>query len=429
MPSAFCPAYLITAPASGQGKTSVTAAIARYHSQQGLRVRCFKTGPDFIDPGILAKASGQAVYNLDTWIMGSAHCRQLLYEAAAESDLILVEGVMGLFDGKPSSADLAELFGLPILPVIDASAMAQTFAALLYGLANFRRSLAVIGAVANFVASAYHAELLQTGVPEGLPLACLLRNPELGLPERHLGLQIAEEITDIEQRLNHLADAIKDTCLAELPKAVEFLAPNNPAKLPLLLQGKTIAVARDAAFCFLYEQNLRCLTDMGAKLLFFSPLADAKLPLADAIYLPGGYPELYAQALAANTVLRTHIQAHIAANKPLLAECGGMLYLAESLCDSKGRAFSMLGVLPGAAIMHSKLSGIGSEQVELDGQIIRGHTFHYSTLQTALPSLTRAKTADGRDGEAVYRLGPVLASYLHFYFPANPEAIAKLFLS
>lgn len=426
--SETCPALLITAPASGHGKTSVTAALARYHSRNGLRVRCFKTGPDFIDPTILAKASGQAVYNLDSWIMGKEHCQQLLYAAAAESDLILVEGVMGLFDGEPSSADLAEQFGLPFLPVIDASAMAQTFAAVLHGLATYRSSLNVAGAVANRVASPRHAELLKTGLPPDMLLACLPRNPQATMPGRHLGLQLAEEIADIDQHLDLWADAIGETWLAQLPPAVAFAAPDALPPIGPLLQGKTIAVARDRAFCFLYEKNLDCLRAMGAELVFFSPLADRHLPELDAIYLPGGYPEIYANTLANNERLRVNIQSHVAQGKPLLAECGGMMYLTEALLDGNGRRHEMLGVLPGVATMQNKLSAIGSQQAEINGQIIRGHTFHYSTLQTSLPATARAKTPDERNGEAIYQLGSVTASYLHFYFPSNPTAIVRLLL-
>ncbi|MDD5460840.1 MAG: cobyrinate a,c-diamide synthase [Methylococcales bacterium] len=358
--------------------------------------------------------------------MGSEHCRQLLYDAAAESDLILVEGVMGLFDGEPSSADLAEQFGLPILPVIYASAMAQTFAAVLHGLATFRSSLKFAGAVANRVASTWHAELLQTGLPAGLQLASLLHNSQANLPGRHLGLQLASEIADIIQRLDYLADAIGETWLANLPPVIAFAKPECSPKPELLLQGKTIAVARDQAFCFLYQQNLDCLREMGAQLIFFSPLSDTLLPAADGVYLPGGYPELYADILSANSALRIDIQAHV---KPLLAECGGMMYLTEALLDIEGDRHEMLGVMPGMASMQPKLSAIGSQQAELNGQIIRGHTFHYSTLQTAQPVLAQAQAADGRSGEAVYQSGSVTASYLHFYFPSNPEAIVKLLLS
>ncbi|MDD5033418.1 MAG: cobyrinate a,c-diamide synthase [Methylococcaceae bacterium] len=423
-PPLRCPAVLIAAPASGHGKTSVTAAIARYHSRKGLRVRCFKTGPDFIDPGILAKASGHPVYNLDSWIMGAEHCRQLLFEAAGESDLILVEGVMGLFDGTPSSADLAELFGLPILPVIDAQAMAQTFAALLHGLATFRDGLTLAGAVANRVGSSRHRELLRAALPEQIPLATLPRCPQASLPGRHLGLQLAQEIDDLDQRLDLLADAIGDTFLADRPTAVEFSGFDAPSPLEPLLRNQTIAVAKDRAFCFLYEANIDCLRQLGARIEFFSPLADGKLPLADAVYLPGGYPELHAGQLSCNDSLRGEIRAHVRDGKPLLAECGGLLYLSEALEDTEGVYHPMLGVLPAVARMGKKLAAIGSQQLILDDAIIRGHTFHYSSLQTPLPASYQAQTQEGSTGEAVYRSGSVLASYVHWYFPSNPPLAA-----
>ena len=420
---------LVTAPASGHGKTSITAAIARFYSRQGLRVRCFKTGPDFIDPTILSKASGQAVYNLDSWIMSKEHCQYLLYEAATQSDLILVEGVMGLFDGDPSSADLAEQFGLSILPVIDASKMAQTFAALLHGLSTFRPSLHVIGAVANRVASLRHGELLTKNVADNIPVALVNRNEQVSLPSRHLGLQLAEEISGIDEQLDLLADAIAGTWLATLPDRITFSEPSDKLfKYAALLQHKTIAVARDKAFCFLYEQNLNCLRELGATVIFFSPLHDRYLPDADAIYLPGGYPELYAQQLADNTSLKADIVNHAAQSKPLLAECGGMLYLSEILTDSENNKYPMLGLIKGSAMMKNKLTAIGSQKVTIDQQEIRGHTFHYSSLETMMTVDAQAYYADGRLGEAIYRVNNLTSSYLHFYFPSNPALVAALFL-
>ncbi|WP_367155859.1 cobyrinate a,c-diamide synthase [Methylomonas sp. HYX-M1] len=423
-----CPALLVCAPASGQGKTSVAAALARLHSRNGLRVRCFKTGPDFIDPTILAKASGRPVCNLDTWIMGVEHCRGLLYQAAGSADLLIVEGVMGLFDGEPSSADLAEAFGLPIAPVIDASAMAQTFAAVLHGLATFRPSLRLAGAVANRVGSAYHGELLRAAVPKNLALACLPRLAEAVLPGRHLGLQLAEEIADIDRHLDVWADSLAGSWLAELPPPVYFSKPAAQPAPAELLAGKTIAVARDRAFCFLYPQNLDCLERLGAHLTFFSPLADRHLAAADAVYLPGGYPELYGAQLAANLSLKADLQRHAGQGKPVLAECGGMLYALESLIDCDGRTWPMLGLLPGTARMGARVAAIGSQAALCQGVEIRGHSFHYSTAEVGIKPWTIALTPDGRAGEAVYRHGALTASYLHFYFPSAPEWLAACFL-
>lgn len=448
----YCPALLITAPSSGSGKTSVTAALARLHKRNGLRVRCFKAGPDFIDPTILVQASGAPVYNLDTWIMGVDHCRQLLFDAAQNSDLILVEGVMGLFDGEPSSADLARTFGLPILTVIDASAMAQTFGAIVHGLATYREGVTIAGVVANRVGSSHHAELLRAALPEALSqetassktssletlsaeilppkklsFSALPRDAAVTLPERHLGLQIAAEIGDLGERLDRLADAIAATELAQLPAPIEFHAPANCAEILPLLQGVTIAVAFDAAFCFLYQANLEWLQRMGAHLKLFSPLADKQMPEADAVYLPGGYPELYAAELAENEMMLNSLCAHIEADKPLLAECGGMLYLATTLIDLQQRRHPLLDILPGAVTMGEKLAALGPQQLTVGDAMLRGHTFHYSSLQTDIKPIAQAYTANGAVGEAVYRIGSVLASYVHWYFPSNPQLIAQWF--
>ena len=221
-----CPALLIAAPASGQGKTTVTAALARLHTRQGRRVRVFKCGPDFLDPMILARASGNPVYQLDLWMVGEAESRRLLWEAAGEADLILIEGVMGLYDGHTSSADIARLFNIPLLLVVDGSAMAQTFGALVYGLANYQPDLTVFGVVANRVNSAGHARYLQQSLPEGIHFCGYMpSNEAITLPERHLGLVQASELSDLEQRLDLAAEQLASHGALHLPPASEFSYP------------------------------------------------------------------------------------------------------------------------------------------------------------------------------------------------------------
>ncbi|MCA1852505.1 MAG: cobyrinate a,c-diamide synthase, partial [Beggiatoa sp.] len=254
-----CPALLIAAPASGQGKTTVTAALARYHAARGRRVRVFKTGPDFIDPMLLQAASGQPVYQLDLWMVGEAECRRLLHVAACEAELILIEGVMGLFDGKPSSADLTERFGIPVLAVIDAGAMAETFGALAHGLCTYRKGFPFAGVVANRIASAAHAGMLRSSVPDGIPYrGGLYQRSEFAFPERHLGLVQAQEIDGLEERLDALAAAIGETGLTDLPEPVAFSgAP--PLEVPRAFEGVRIGIARDPAFSFVYLANLDLL--------------------------------------------------------------------------------------------------------------------------------------------------------------------------
>lgn len=429
MASRHCPALFISAPASHQGKTTLTAGLARYHRQQGRQVRVFKTGPDFLDPYVLEQASGHTVYALDLWMNGEDDCRQRLYAAAAEADLILIEGSMGLFDGTPSSADLAQLFGVPVAAIIDAAGMAQTFAAIAHGLATFRPGLPFYGVLANQVASARHAEMLTSTLPASLNyLGAVMRQPDMGLPERHLGLVQAQEVDDLEARLQRAAAQLASTHLAELPPAVAF-QPATAPKLPRLLDGMRIAIARDTAFSFIYPANVQMLQALGAELHYFSPLADEALPDCDAVWLPGGYPELHLAALAGAQHSRASLHAHVAAGKPLYAECGGMLYLLDSLADKQGQRENMLGLLPGHARLNTRLSALGLQQLQLDGEMLRGHTFHYSSLDTPIAPLTHASRATGSgQGEPVYRHGSLLASYLHLYFPSNPEACARLFL-
>ncbi|MEA3129373.1 MAG: cobyrinic acid a,c-diamide synthase, partial [Paraburkholderia sp.] len=360
-----CPALFISAPASGQGKTTITAGLARYHRRLGRRVRVFKTGPDFLDPMILARASGAPVLSLDLWMVGEPACRNLLAQAAAEADLILIEGVMGLFDGTPSSADLATTFGVPVLAVISAKAMAQTFGAVAFGLARFRPQVPFYGVLANRVGSSRHAQMLEEALPPDLRwCGYLTGTDEIELPDRHLGLHQAEEIADLDTRLDRAADALAQTALAELPPPVEFGAP-MPEALPRLLEGKRIAIARDAAFSFIYPANVTLLETLGAHVDYFSPLADEALPEhADALYLPGGYPELHPAALATSTRSAAAIRAHAAAGKPLVAECGGMLYLLDQLTDTHGTTTPMLGLLPGHATMQPRFTSLGMQQID-----------------------------------------------------------------
>lgn len=391
-------------------------------------MRVFKTGPDFLDPMILERASGAPVYQLDLWMGGEEHCRQLLYTAAGEADLILIEGVMGLFDGDRSSADLATLFGIPVLAVIDGSAMAQTFGAIAHGLATYRSGLPFAGVFANRVAGERHYQMLAESLPPGVA-ACgwLARDAGIALPERHLGLVQADEIDDLDSRIAQAATALNGIH-GSLPAAVTFTAPAAAANVTPQLQGVRIAVARDAAFAFIYHANLDLLRSQGAEIRLFSPLSDSRLPDADALYLPGGYPELHLEQLAGNQAMKEAIRAHHAANKPIVAECGGMLYLLESLTALDGQQAEMVGLLSGSARMQEMLANLGLHSVTLPEGTMRGHTFHYSQLESTQPAIAVSEGARaGRRGEAVYRSGRINASYLHLYFPSNPIAAAQLF--
>jgi cobyrinic acid a,c-diamide synthase len=440
MPSSRnCPALLVAAPASGQGKTTVTAALARLHTRQGRSVRVFKCGPDFLDPHWLQLASAAPVHSLDLWMTGDSDCAARLHAAAGEADLLLVEGAMGLFDGEPSAADLAQRFGLPVLAVVDASAMAGTFGALSYGLQHYRSGLRWAGVLANRVAGDRHAQMLRDGLREPRQwLGALRGEPALALPERHLGLVAAGELTDAMQRLDAAADLMAQTPLgrmsaAELQQWSTAFAPSPAAgATEPLLRGRTIAIARDAAFSFVYSANLDCLEALGARLEFFSPLAGDALPACDAVWLPGGYPELHAQRLSRHTALRQALARHVQEGKAVWAECGGMMALFDTLVTADGSTHAMWGLLPGTVTMQPRLAALGPLQLALARGTLRGHTFHYSRCETTLRPESRACRPDddaaGDSGEPFFRRGPVAASYFHAWFASSPAAVAQLFL-
>ncbi|MBI3897197.1 MAG: cobyrinate a,c-diamide synthase [Gammaproteobacteria bacterium] len=423
-----CPALFLSAPGSNHGKTTITAALARYHRDQGRRVRVFKAGPDFLDPMILERGSGSPAYQLDLWMAGEAECRRLLYDAAGSADIVLIEGVMGLFDGSPSCADLAQLLNVPVAAVIDATGVAQTLGAIAYGLANLRVGLPFAGVLANTVASARHAEMIAQGIPAGMRyFGPIMRDAQLTLPGRHLGLVQAEEIVDLDARVAAGAISIAQTGLAELPPAVEFV-DGDVAAPPKSLAGVRIGVARDAAFSFIYAANLDLLRAMGAEIVFFSPLTDTALPAVDSLYLPGGYPELHLATLQNNTGMKAALQQHFRAGRPIYAECGGLLYLLESLTDKAGARAAMVGLLAGHAHMQTRLQGLGYQSVSLPGGVLRAHTFHHSIIDTPLTPIARGERLHNTSaGEAVFRQGRLIASYLHCYFPSNPVAVAQLF--
>jgi cobyrinic acid a,c-diamide synthase len=427
-----CPALFISAPASGQGKTTLTAGLARLHRRMGRRVRVFKTGPDFLDPMILGRAAGTPVYSLDLWMVGEAACRDLLEEAARSADIILVEGVMGLFDGTPSSADLAAAFGIPVAAVISAQSLAQTFGAIAFGLAEFRPGLPFYGILANRTGSARHADIVRDSLPSSLRwLGHVPANRDFELPDRHLGLVQASEIDDLEARLERAADALADTLLADLPPPVEFGHPAAAPRAALTphLAGLRIAIARDDAFSFIYPANLDLLVALGAQLDYFSPLDDEPLPAhADALYLPGGYPELHAPRLARNHRCAASIRAHANAGRRIVAECGGMLYLLDSLTDKAGTTTPMLGLMPGDATLAPRFVSLGMQQQHGRLGTLTGHTFHYSRLATPLEPLDHAThPVTQLRGEAIFRHGSIVASYMHAYWPSNPAFAAALF--
>lgn len=418
-----CPAILISAPASGQGKTLTTAAIARAWRNRGLKVQAFKCGPDFIDSMILQVATGRSVYNLDLGMCGLEDGKAQLYHAAQNADVIILEGVMGLYDGTPSTADIAKAFNIPVALTIDASGMAQTFAAIAHGLFNFDATLLKAGVIANKVGSTGHASMLKNALPNNIPwLGALLKDEQFSLPERHLGLHLADEITDLDNKIEATSQALLESSDLALPPSISFDASAKNTT-PKLLSGKTIAIARDAAFCFIYPANIDCLQALGATLVYFSLLNDKSLPEADAYWIPGGYPELHLEAITQNASMRANLEQAANNGKSILAECGGMMVLGQKLNGT-----AVFGLLQGTSDIQPKLQGLGTQHIESGGETIGAHTFHYGKFDTEITPAYLATSRYGT-GEKVYRQGSITASFLHFYFPSNPSLTAQFFTS
>ena len=445
MTTLCCPALLLAAPASGQGKTTITAGLAALLTRQGKTVKIFKVGPDYLDPKILKLASGQAVEPLDLWMAGTEYCQDKMYQAAKVADIILIEAAMGIYDGKPSSADIAAQFNIPVAIVMDVKGMAQTAAAIAIGLANFRQDFTCAGLIANNCGSERHAGLIRDALPGSLPLLATLKRSEMVIfPERHLGLVQAEEIEqELIQTLYQCADWVEESGLNNLVEQltpVEFSpvlkdqgalfdkceADKNLANKSLA--GKVIAIAKDEAFSFIYDANLQLLEALGARYEFFSPIHDQALPSADAIWLPGGYPELHAKALAANKNMLNAMQSFAQQNKPVLAECGGFMYCLESLLDIAQQSHPMAALIPGVGEMRTRGGCQGMQSAILPEGDIRGHSHHRSVSKmTAEPIAYGKRPYHPAPGESIYRQGSVTASYIHLFFPSNPDAIAKIF--
>jgi cobyrinic acid a,c-diamide synthase len=374
------------------------------------------------------------------WMAGEEWCQDQLYRAAKTADLILIEGAMGLFDGEPSSADLAARFSIPVAIVMDVKGMAQTVAAVAMGLATFRNDIKIAGLIANNCGSDRHRELIEAALPENLPLLfTVARSETMALPERHLGLVQANEVKDeLEQRFENGADCLEQTDaikLIEQIKPVEFIAPTLSEVTSLIIKTKpladlTVAIAKDNAFSFIYAANVSFLKNLGAEIFFFSPINDAAVPDADALWLPGGYPELHTRALSKNTPMLESIKAFFHREKTILAECGGFLYTLDTLTDLTNTTYPMAGLLKGNGAMRGKRGCQGMQTAPLPEGDIRGHAHHRSRS-----TVSKDPIAHGRrqrhpaPGEAIYREKNLTATYLHLFFPSNPEATIQLFLA
>ena len=461
--------FLIAAPQSGSGKTTISLGIMAAMQRRGLKVAPFKCGPDFIDPGYHRMATGCSSINLDGWMCPPAFVTDTFQLRASQADIAIIEGVMGLFDGlgaspmDGSSAQIAAITGTPVVLVVNVRGMAASAAALVKGFTVFDPQVRLAGVIFNNVGSANHEQLLRQAMADSLPevtvFGCMPRDESLKIPSRHLGLVTAEDNPLPQEFLDHLVelceqhldiDGLMGLEIAPSPggrgsEGGRSCSDNNcrqhhplPVPPPSRVRGK-IAVASDAAFCFVYEDNLRLLYEAGLEIVKFSPMNDKTLPDdICGIYLPGGYPELYAEKLAVNKEMLQAIRDAIENDMPVYAECGGFIYLTrgmEGAMDSPESDF--VGVFPVRARMLPKRKALGYRQVELvastviasAGETARGHEFHYSEIAEMPDQIERAFmiTRQGKQlGLEGYRYRNCLASYVHLHFGSN-SSIAETF--
>jgi cobyrinic acid a,c-diamide synthase len=425
---------ILAAPRSGAGKTTVTLALTAALRARGLAVAVAKSGPDYIDPAFHAAASGRPAFNLDSWAMPPALLDSLLAAAAEGADLLLIEASMGLFDGAGPpgragrAADLAARWGLPVVLVLDVAGQSQTAAATARGFVGFAPGVTIAGVILNRLGSARHEAGIRPAMAAvGLPvLGTLPREAALALPERHLGLVQAGETADLAARIARLAAvAAARFDLDALAALATPIAPVIPAPPAIPPPGQRIAVARDAAFSFLYPHLVEGWRGAGATILFFSPLADEAPPeAADACWLPGGYPELHGPALAAAARFKDGLRRFAASGRPAHGECGGYMVLGQALTDAAGASHEMAGLLNHGTSFATRKLHLGYRHAVLiaDGPMgpagtrLRGHEFHYATVSDPGSDAAFARLADahGSDlGPAGSRRGPVSGSFFH----------------
>jgi cobyrinic acid a,c-diamide synthase len=458
-------AIVVAGAASGVGKTTVTLGLMAALRRRGLAVQGFKVGPDFIDPAFHALVTGRLSYTLDAWMCGRDAVRATFARHTAGADVAVIEGMMGCFDGidgtsdDGSTAQIAKWLDAPVILIVDARAAARSVAAVTLGFETFDPGLKLAGVVANNAGNPTHARWVLDAIEARcrvIPLGALQRDAALTLPERHLGLVTAAEGSLTRERQSALADAIErsmdvDALLSRAPWVAGECPPRTggghepdrphgapPPPPPAFTTPPRIGIARDRAFQFYYEENLALLRAAGAELVEWSPETDLEVPAVDGLYFGGGYPELRARQLSANLGVRRGVEKFVESGGAVYAECGGLMYLAESLEDLDGTAHPMVGILPATVRMRPRRLSLGYTTVTTTapsllgspGAVARGHEFHYSTLERVPLSVPRVyRLTDPRGGERVegYQIGNALLSYVHLHFASNPS-IAEAFV-
>ncbi|MBM7699465.1 cobyrinate a,c-diamide synthase [Kurthia huakuii] len=438
--------FVIAGTNSGVGKTTLTIGLMAALQQRGLRVQGFKCGPDYIDPSFHKAVTGRPSRNIDSFMFEANVVRDIVRRATKDSDVGIIEGVMGFYDGKDplsdvgSTADIAVITETPVVLVVNCAAMARSAAAIVKGFQVLSEKPTIVAVIANQVGSASHFNIVKKAIEAecGVPvIGYLKKNSELHMPSRHLGLIPALERGEMQKYFDELAALVNETidleALLALTEASDLTVEASvfdAQQAPCC----TIAVAHDAAFNFYYEENIELLQANGARIVYFSPLANEAVPeAADGLYIGGGFPEEFATTLSENGQAKASIQAFIAADKPVFAECGGFMYLTEAIETLDGRRFDMVGAIPGTTKMQSKRVALGYREIFgkagnflLDeGMTAKGHEFHYSTYEQGQAHFAYdTKSRFKATGEG-YMQPNLVAGYTHFHFASNPEVAAR----
>lgn len=456
--------FVIAGTHSGCGKTTITLGLMAALKKRGLKVQPFKAGPDFIDTGLHMLVTGRHSRNLDVWMCGEKYVKECFYKYSADADIAVVEGVMGMYDGEYSTANLAQMLGLPIILVVDAYGMAESAGAVVRGFASYKSQrvkgskgqssknsdTCVAGVIFNRVASENHFKRLKDSVQDVTVLGYLPRDLDFEIPHRHLGLTVAEENPIADENIERLADAALkyinvdwlSNCRmrnteCKIQKSEIRPASGGSAEAENPKSEIKIAVAYDRAFCFYYEDNLDLLRDAGAEIITFSPLSDNKIPHGvDAVYIGGGYPELYARELSKNMFMLKSLKEWSDAGKPIYAECGGLMYLSKGIYDFDKKFFEMAGVFPFETEIKKGRSHLGYREILLkencllgkEGDKLKGHEFHYSQIRNSAGAnaeerLKLAYSVANGSGKKLqlegYLKRNTLASYTHVHFGSD----------
>jgi cobyrinic acid a,c-diamide synthase len=452
---------IIAGTNSGVGKTTITLGIMSALVKEGMMVQGFKSGPDYIDPSHHNFVTGNASRNLDTWIMGNDVCRELFERSAIKADVSVIEGVMGLYDGSidstglGSTAHLAKVLKAPVILVINAKGMAQSAGAMVLGYKEFDKDINLAGVIVNNVAGQSHYDYVKKSIEEtcSIPvLGYLQKDKEMTIPERHLGLIPFGENKSPSILYERLGEMVLETIdidgLLKVARSADDF-PNYKKTIfqeddrTFAVQDVHIALAKDEAFCFYYQDDIELFESLGARISYFSPLNDERIPDdVDGIFIGGGFPELYAEGLMKNTSMQNSISDAASQGTVIYGECGGMMYLLEELIDTEGRSFSMCGILEGTSRMENKRQGLGYVSVSAlcdnplckKGDTFRAHEFHWSRLSdvpkdTVFAYETRKSNGKRCGLDGIYSKDNIIASYTHVHFSSNPGLVNNLLLS